>query len=285
MRRLPVLIAAALLALPAAAQYGPEYPDDPVGEPASHTALWWVPEESGWGLNTNHQGDIVFATLFTYAADGQPMWLVGPGLTGAAGEGRFSGPIYRTTGPAFNAVPWTPISFREVGSMEVEFIDSARATVSYVFEGTRVTKQVRRQVFGSPVPECVGKRGSRAGVANYQDLWWNRAESGWGLNLAQQGPVIFATLFTYSATGRDLWLVASGLARQPDGSFAGSLFSTTGPRFDADPWTPIGFSQAGTMTLRFSAGDRGTLVYSVNGVEVTKEIERQTFGPVAPVCR
>ena len=277
-----IAFAAALAAGPGAAQYGPEYP---AGDQTSYTALWWVPEESGWGLNTNHQGNTVFATLFTYAPDGHPMWLVGPRLSGLAGERYFTGPLYRTTGPPFDQVPWTPIGFTEVGSMQVDFINATVAAVTYSYNGTSVTKLVRRQVFGSPVPECVVQEGSRAGVANYQDLWWNPAESGWGLNMVQQGTVIFTTLFTYSASGRDLWIVGPGLRRQADGSYTGAIYTTRGPRFDTTPWTSIESTEVGAMTLRFSAGDRATLTYSVNGTTVNKNIERQVFGSTAPVCR
>lgn len=277
-----VALAAGLAAIPAAAQYGPE---EPMGDNTSYTALWWVPEESGWGLNTNHQGNTVFATLFTYAPDGQPMWLVGPGLAGYPGERYFSGPIYRTTGPAFNQVPWTQIGFTQVGTMDIGFLSPSRATVTYTFNGVAVTKVVQRQVFGSPVPECMSLAGPRGGVANYQDLWWNPSESGWGLNMVQQGAVIFTTLFTYAPSGRDLWVVGPALRRQDDGTYAGAIYTTRGPRFDTTPWTAIEVAEAGTMTLRFSAGDRATLAYTLNGVNVTKSIERQVFGATAPVCR
>lgn len=47
---------------------------------------------------------------------------------------------------------------------------------------------------------------------NVQGLWWRspaNSESGWGLNLIQQGDVLFATWFTYDTDGRGMWLVAS----------------------------------------------------------------------------
>jgi len=47
------------------------------------------------------------------------------------------------------------------------------------------------------------------------------------------------------------------------------------------PWVPIVHQQVGTMTLRFSAGNAGTLSYTVNGAPVTKPILRQVFS--APV--
>ncbi len=43
---------------------------------------------------------------------------------------------------------------------------------------------------------------------NYQGLWWNPLESGWGINFAHQGDIIFATWFTYDAGGKPWWLIA-----------------------------------------------------------------------------
>jgi hypothetical protein len=284
MNRLLRLLAilAAFAAAIANAQYGPEYPD---GDATSYTALWWVPAESGWGLNTNHQGDTVFATLFTYAPDGEPMWLVAPSLTGIVAENYYAGALFRTTGPAFDASPWSAITFAQVGTIAIEFFTSRLASVTYSVNGVAVSKGVQRQEFGAPVPECLSVEGSRANVANYQDLWWNPAESGWGLNLVQQGTTVFATLFTYASSGRDLWIVGPALRRQPDASYVGAIYTTRGPAFNASPWGAVQSLEVGTMTLWFSAGDRATLEYSYNGVTVTKSIERQAFRAAAPACR
>ena len=75
--------------------------------------------------------------------------------------------------------------------------------------------------------------------------------------------------------------------RQADGSYLGELYRTTGPAFNAVPFTPIGpanITQVGTMRLRFSNGENGTLEYSVDGVNVTKSITRQVFSSPVPLC-
>ncbi|MGE5090318.1 MAG: S8 family peptidase, partial [Candidatus Levyibacteriota bacterium] len=49
---------------------------------------------------------------------------------------------------------------------------------------------------------------------NYEGLWWAApagSESGWGINFAHQGDVIFATWFTYDATGKAWWLSMTAL--------------------------------------------------------------------------
>jgi hypothetical protein len=258
----------------------------PVAPPANHTALWWNASESGWGINVTHQGDIAFATLFTYTSAGAPMWLVMPSGARQEGAATFMGALYRTTGPAFNAVPFTPLgptNITEVGTMTLDFNGGA-PTLAYTFNETYVSKSVEKQVYGVSAANCQGTAGSRAGATNYQDLWWNPAESGWGINLTHQGNIIFATLFTYAANGQGMWLVLPAGARQGDGSFMGELYRTTGPAFNAQPWPGIGFSVVGTMRLRFQSGDTGTLEYSVDGANVTKAITRQVFGSPAPIC-
>src|SRR3954469_24052414 len=79
--RLLLAMMLAFASFEAFGQYGnpPGYP--PMGgQPRVYQGLWWNPAESGWGLNTTHQGNILFATLFVYAGDGQPLWLVASGL-------------------------------------------------------------------------------------------------------------------------------------------------------------------------------------------------------------
>jgi hypothetical protein len=251
----------------------------------NYTDLWWNATESGWGINVNHQSDTIFATLFTYAPDGRDMWLVASGLVRQS-NGSFTGALYRTTGPTFNAAPWTPINVTQVGTMTLTFGDASTGLLTYSFNGTSVTKTITRQRF-STAPSCTFTAGSRASATNYQDLWWNPNESGWGINLTHQGTLIFATLFTYASDNRDMWLVASGLARQNDGSYSGSLYRTTGPSFSALPWNPasVGVTEVGTMRVAFTDGANGTLTYTVNGTTVTKSITRQVFGTQTTVCQ
>ena len=256
----------------------------PTSSSTNYTALWWNPAESGWGMNLNHQASTIFATLFTYARDGNALWLVASNLAQQP-DGSFSGALYRTSGPPFYQVPWTSISYAEVGSMTLRFTSATAGTLTYSFDGATLTKSIVREEFASPVPTCTSETGSRSSLTNYQDLWWNPAESGWGINLTHQGNIVFAALFTYTASGRDGWMVATNMGRQADGSFTGPLYVTTGPPFDTAPWRPITATPVGAMTLRFSSGEAGTLSYTANGINVTKNIVRQAFGSTVPFCR
>ena len=254
------------------------------------TALWWNPLESGWGLNLSHQGNIAFATLFTYDASRVPMWLVMPAGTLQPDGLTFTGDLYRTTGPAFNANPFTPIgaaNITSVGTMSISFSEANAAVLSYRVNGLEVEKAIQRQVYGSRASACLPTVDPRTSSTNYQDLWWNPAESGWGLNITHQDNTFFATLFTYDAAGRGLWLVMPSGVRQGDGSYTGDLFRTTGPPFNAAPFTPIGaadITDVGSMRISFTNGNTGTLTYNYNGAPVTKSITRQVFSTPQSAC-
>jgi hypothetical protein len=248
----------------------------------NYTALWWNPAESGWGMNVNHQGTKLFVTIFTYDQSGGPMWLVGSSVDEQI-DGSFDGPIYQVSGPPFATTPWTAVNTSQVGSISIQFTTTNSATVTYTVGGVSVVKSVQKQVFG-PMPACTPTTGSRSAATNYQDLWWNPSESGWGINLAHQGDIIFATLFTYDFFGHNIWLVASNLAKQMDGTFTGALYLTRGPAFDAQPWGSVSATQIGGMTLRLTSGDSAALAYTFNGVSITKTIQRQVFGTTVPLC-
>ncbi|HEY3585288.1 MAG TPA: hypothetical protein VGL90_13045, partial [Casimicrobiaceae bacterium] len=42
----------------------------------NNSDLWWVPSESGWGVQFVQQGALIFATMFVYDANGKPTWYV-----------------------------------------------------------------------------------------------------------------------------------------------------------------------------------------------------------------
>src|ERR1700675_3644524 len=76
----------------------------------------------------------------------------------------------------------------------------------------------------------------QAAAFDYTDIWYQPAESGWGVNLIQKEDVIFATFFVYGATDQPNWLVAI-MNRDANGNFSGNLYTTVGPYYGA-PWSP-----------------------------------------------
>src|SRR5690606_25896893 len=136
-----------------------------------------------------------------------------------------------------------------VGSMRLAFSGPDSGTLTYSVSGVNATKSITRQNFRTP-PTCGWSAIDRSYEFNLQDLWYNApAESGpgWGSNITHQEDIVFATLFTYAPDGRGLWLVMPEGVRGAGERFSGTLYRTSGPRFDASPWIPVTPTPVGTM--------------------------------------
>jgi hypothetical protein len=264
--------------------------------PPNYSGLFWnapAGSEPGWGINFAHQGDVIFATWFTYDVAGSPWWLSMTAYKTA--EGVYSGALMRTRGAPFSAyVP--PAAATPVGSGTLTFSSATTGTFAYtVSDGANVASQAKSitlQTFG-PVPTCTwGVQQDLAQATNYQDIWWAapaESETGWGVNLTQQGSTIFATWFTYDVNGNPLWLSATLQPSAPN-TFSGTLDRTTGPAFNAVPFGAVQHYPVGTATFSFSNGNAGTFAYSVdlgdgvNRANQIKNVTRQVFRPPGTVC-
>jgi hypothetical protein len=266
-------------------------PASSVPSVANYQGLWWnapAGSESGWGINFAHQGDVIFATWFTYDATGKALWLSMTATQTA--EHVFAGTLYQTRGPAFSASPFSPaaVTAKAVGTGTLTFSDVNNGRFAYAVNGIAQTKAITRQAFG-PLPTCTfGAQPNLALATNYQDLWWGApagSESGWGVNFTHQGDTIFATWFTYDSDGAPLWLSAT-VDKTAPGVYSGTLYRTTGPAFSAVPFLPasIGLTAVGPLTLTFANGNSATYAYTVNGVTQTKSIVRQVFRAPGTVC-
>jgi hypothetical protein len=250
--------------------------------------LWYRGEvESGWGVNVAHQGDILFVTWFTYDTDGSQMWLVGPDVRRTTGD-TYAGPLYRTTGPAFNSVPFNPqqVGLTSVGTVTLSFTDGNNGSFSYTLNGVSQSKPIVRQVF-STAPTCAA--GTTPSSSNFQDLWYAspaESERGWGLNITHQGIIIFLTWFTYDSNGLGMWIVGPRMEQITGNTYHGNLYRTTGPAFSANPWSPSGVVAipVGNASFNFTSATTATFNYTVNGINQTKNITRQSFGSPPTVC-
>jgi hypothetical protein len=128
---------------------------------SNYQDLWWAApagSESGWGINLTHQGDSIFATWFTYDHDHTPMWLI---VTAPKTKpGTYTGPLLRTTGPPFNAMPFPPVGTpggvtgSNVGTATFTFTDGNNASFAYTVNGVSQTKAITREVFQPPGTTC-----------------------------------------------------------------------------------------------------------------------------------
>ncbi len=119
---------------------------------------------------------------------------------------------------------------------------------------------------------------------DFTDMWWvGPAESGWGANVIQQGDTLFITLFVYGTNNQPTWYVGPATAYQGTVAgaqrFTGLLYKVSGPYFGAPVFdtTTVNVTSVGSITFTAPRVAQATLNYSVDGVNVTKELVRQTW--------
>ncbi len=255
--------------------------------PSNASAIWWVPSESGWGLNISEQGSTLIAGWYTYGDDNKALWLLAV-LTKQA-NGSYSGDVSRYTGLAFDKIAGSATTGNTKAGTAT-FTPNADGTMqfSYTLGTTKQTKKVERFLFNAAKTTCSSTTTSRASATNYQDVWFNEAEPGWGLNLAHQGPTLVVAWYTYRADGTPQWITAvtSAAAATPT-KFTGALARTTGTtllNINAAPAIIGAAVSVGTVELNFTDGQTASMTYTLDGITQTKPIKRFVFGSPQTVC-
>jgi lysyl endopeptidase len=121
--------------------------------------------------------------------------------------------------------------------------------------------------------------GTGGGAIDYTDLWWNPAESGWGLNLIQHpSGIIFGVWYTYGADGKRTWYVIPSGSWTSSNVYTGPVYATSGPAYNG-PFDPalVRRTQVGSATFTFSDANNGTFASTVNGVSGTRAITRLQY--------
>ena len=192
----------------------------------------------------------------------------------------------------FYSVTWRSGITESGSSGSAVFLDSGRYLLGTLYGGSGGCGETSTDYYGrfdvaynAALSQWLGNAPASTPVAapsfDYTDLWWNSAESGWGLSLTQHGTSLFGAWYVYDDRGNPVWVVMPGGSWTADDTFVGDLYATTGPdptgAFDPSRVTT---SRVGSATLRFSARDRGTLTYTAYGTGGTKNISRQAFGAV-----
>jgi hypothetical protein len=186
----------------------------------------------------------------------------------------FTGDLYTTTGPdptrAFN--PALVVRTR-VGAATLSFASRGEGRLAYSVNGVPGSRAIVRQPFATP---------EAALATSYNDLWWNPAESGWGLSINQQYRTLFAVWYSYGADGRPVWYVMSGGSWVTSDTYSGTLYRTSAAPapffgslwFDASAVTRV---PVGSLSLTFRSADTATMSYDVAGIRGSKTITRQSF--------
>ncbi|MCR4298414.1 MAG: hypothetical protein NUV75_06645 [Gallionella sp.] len=239
----------------------------------SLTGLWWNPNESGWGMSLTQQGTTVFVAWYTYNSTGQPVWYVMSSCPVVGSS--CTGDIYDVKGGTPLALPWNGSGkvVAKVGTGILAFTDNNTGTFSYSVNGANDTKNITRQMFAT---------GTSQPATDYSALWWNENESGWGVALTQQYETIFATLYSYDASGNPVWYVASNCPLSGNGC-TGELYQVSGGSAPSAAWNAnLAVTQVGAVSFVLNDSCTGIMTYTINGVTTTKAITNQL--PAANQC-
>ncbi len=274
------LAAALLLAIPlaASAQTGP----------ILKSGTWWNASESGWGLFTVDQGNVIAPGWFTYGPDGKPTWFLVPGAFPQP-DGSYAGNVCRYSGVPFAQIMGNAADpCQVIGRAPLRFTGDTALSFEYTVDGVTQTKSLTRFPFGNRDVVCrASTTTSRATATNYSDLWWSGpASEGWGVQMSHVDNNLFATWYTYDTDRKAIFYVGQ-TTRQANGTFTGGLFrQNNGTPFNMINGTPptSGATQIGTVAISFSNGETATFSYTVGGVTQTKNISRFQFGSTAAVC-
>jgi hypothetical protein len=119
---------------------------------------------------------------------------------------------------------------------------------------------------------------ARADASEYTDVYFNPAESGWGVFLVQSDTTQFLAFFIYGTDNKPTWYTAQ-LAQDVAGNYDGPLYATTGTYFGL-PWNPAQWTVDAVGTVSFVPIDiySATVTYALTGgPTVTKTVQRQTL--------
>lgn len=209
--------------------------------------IWWNPSESGWGIQLNQTGNVVFATLYVYGQNSQPTWftaiLYAQGTTNGQGQslnnGVYTGTVYSTTGPYFGLQAFNPASVTTtaVGTMTLQIEANGMALLTYTINGVTVNKTIQRQTLVNANLTGTFQAFSTLTASNCT-------------NAANNGTVIGSSTFTVTDTGNGtnqiVWTDPNGGACTFNGlqTQNGAFSSFNGATFSC--------SNGNTGTLNFS---------------------------------
>jgi hypothetical protein len=162
--------------------------------------LWYVPAESGWGIQFVQRDSIIFATMFVYDQFNSPIWYVA--TMNSVGSFTWSGDLLLTNGPWFGTVPFNSnaVTFRKVGTMRWAASTVTAGTLTYSVDGVPVGKNLVRQLL--VLDDFSGHYGGgiHQAITSCSNPGFNGTTESIGvLNITQNGPVI--TLQSFPTTG------------------------------------------------------------------------------------
>lgn len=158
--RLVSLALAALLSLPASAAPGllskfvstpaavaPAKASGGLTARSDFSDAWWVPSESGWGINILQQGSSLVLMFYIFDDSNQPVWY--RAVTRQTSTGSYEGVIYRDAGTSYREVNFGPVQYPSVAVGQLRFQPTTLydGVLTYTLGDTTASKTMTRIAF------------------------------------------------------------------------------------------------------------------------------------------
>jgi uncharacterized secreted protein with C-terminal beta-propeller domain len=218
--------------------------------------MWWDPAHSGHGFEIFSTSDQIGVGWFTYDENGRPVWYTAQGSRTSLGSQAW--PLLQ-----HRWVNGVKSGFTEVGSLRLDVHNSASADAYWELRGKKGTWTIEPFTISGVVNEI-----------DHSGVWFDSANSGWGMTLIEQGDLRGGVLFTYDPAGEPVWAAAlgSGTGNVEYFSYSGACPSCT---YRAVTWTSAGYMSfnflgesemtvSNHLTLPMAAGVR------IDGISLTQ---------------
>lgn len=170
-----------------------------------------------------------------------------------------------------------PVYFPEPPPGNVDFAIGKLPAGTYTVEATIADTPTGPATSVGTATVTVAPRPGMSPIDDYTDLWWNPAESGWGLDFVQHpSGQAFATWFVYGADGTPIWYVVPGGQWQDGATFRGDVYATTGPNFGSFDSSRVTRTRVGDAGFYFGFGGMSAVI-TVDGKTVYRRLVRQSF--------
>lgn len=241
--------------------------------------LFYDPAFDGHGFDIQASGDQVLVLVYTYDADGQPLWLLGNAPMGnipGESETAVRVPLLRFRWDAGqNAAVPSP-----AGELDLQFYASSQS------ERYEVSANARVRLPGTPAANGVDLvlqpivfEGNVLPQVQTTGIWFNPSDPGWGLTIDRKGDAEAAVAYYYDAEGNPRWALGVRPLDQP--SVPLDVFRGYCLGCAVQPLLP---TPAGSLTLGFGeSGRAGQASLDVGWPNAAGPRWQRSDAPIAPL--
>ena len=188
---------------------------------------WWNPSRSGNGFEIFSTSDQVAVIWYTFEESGRPVWYTAQGAVTDLGAQTWPLMKHRWANGRIS-------SSTSVGTLRLNVKNADQLEAVWKIGATEGTWNLEPLKLSGVINEI-----------DHSGSWFAATNSGWGISLTDQGPILGGAIFTYDAAGEPTWLAGFERSRS-----SVEFYSCTG----ACPSCPYSLTQtrsAGRLAFEF----------------------------------